>query len=221
VITAATTRWSFHISRRLPRSLRCRVLGPAECDEDVVALLRRVRPALRALRGDAQVGGQPHVGCASGFLPAVRLAPVRSRGTPRWRPRGGSRTQARSSSPAPRRPLTQRTVRSRMCSGPVHRGAAVGSRRVSMSCHGPITSASPRSANPCALPVVSGSGCQEVSAGPRARYPVPGPSGVSCAADSRIRPKNARRSSRSWHDIHSTRTADETRQAVSQSDRNA
>ena len=88
------------------------MLRKAQRDEDVVALFQpRARPRLAALQPDAQVGGQPQrrvrvrvvVGARNGFP----IASWPSTPSSRWP--GGSRTTARSPSPA--RPCRSRSAR--------------------------------------------------------------------------------------------------------------
>ena len=111
------------------------MLGPAQRDEDVVALLHPgAGPRLAALQPDAQVGGQPQrrvrVGVVAG--PRDRLAVGLGRVLPGGAGCGGSRTTARSSSPA-------RRCRSRIA--PCAAGCA---RRPSPSACGDACATAPR-----------------------------------------------------------------------------
>ena len=94
-----------HLVGGLLVGLRRRVLGPAQRDEHVVALLEPgPGPGLAALQPDAQIGRQPQrrvrVRVAWRRARSPRRTPAPS--TPSWRCRGGSRTTARSSSPVRR-----------------------------------------------------------------------------------------------------------------------
>ena len=162
-----------HLVGGLVVGLRRGVLGPAQCDEHVVALGQPgPGPRLAALESDAQVGGQPQRRMRVRVLvrPRDRLAVRLGRVLPAGADRGGSRRTARSSSPT------------RRCRSRIARCAAGCARRPSPSgCAGGCASASRcratvpspacrgRSASRCGSARWSpGSGCPAGSGGPRA-----------------------------------------------------